>query len=206
MLIKRKVYEIPSERLHTAILIDVIDEGMRDFGHYGSKDCVKLVFGIGDETSTTGQALEVSVSCSKTLGKKSRLLAFVQVLSGSQTVPDEVTPEDYIGANCRLLIQHKHTQDGRTFANVAGISPPEMGAPKLTIPSGFRRSIAVPTPAPAPEVIPRKPHQSVPAPTASRDADLKANIARVRANGRTPFSAGSNGPAEEEGDAQVPLQ
>lgn len=208
-IVKRKIYQVPSEGPHSAILIDVTDEGICDFG-YGPKDCLKLVFGIGDEEGPNGEALQVSVICGKFTSRKAKLYPFLKVFCGGRDIPDQIDPAEFIGTNCRVNIEHNVKQDGRVFANIKGVFAPLPGSPKLAIPASYRAarrdeppptakpvataSIPAAQPVPDPDVTTKKPVHSA----STSDAELHANIARVTAKGRgSAFVAGSSAPAEE---------
>jgi hypothetical protein len=218
-VVMRKVYQLPSEGPHSAILIDVIDEGIRDFG-YGPKDCLKLVFGIGDETGENNEPLTVSTICGKFNSPKATLFPFLKLFYAGRDIPDVIDVGEFIGINCRLNIVHSVKKDGRTFANIKGVFAPLPGAPKLLIPASYKcmvprdepsaavktgATVSVPVvaqPAPVPDVTAKKPVQSA----STSDEELKANIAGFRAKSKTAFTTATGTTASaEEADPRMPF-
>lgn len=118
IIVKDKVYEQMTEGLHSVTITEVKDLGVVDT-QYGSKDRARIVFtALDQKDSKTGDPINVFMTVTKSLHKKSALAK--TLLQLGVTAGEEFDLDDLIGTKCSIVVEHKES-DGKTYANVQTI-------------------------------------------------------------------------------------
>jgi len=124
---KRKTdFEIPSEGLHAAVIVDVIDLGtvvVNFKGQSKEQEHVRIIWRV-DEKDSQGRYKTTLSQLNRSLNEKSKLYAILRGLYGS--VPETVVLNKLVGQQAQLLIVHNTVGD-RTFANIAQVLKPKAG-------------------------------------------------------------------------------
>lgn len=124
--------ENPSEGLHSAVLVDVVDLGIQELNWQGKvshERMIQLRFQIGDTLTKgryAGERFIVSRRFTAKLGKKAGLRKFLEAWAG-RAISDEKVKEGFeldtlIGRGAQLMIVHS-VSDGNTYANIQNIMP-----------------------------------------------------------------------------------
>ena len=113
------------EKAATAIAEGEFDAevtGVRDMeGQHGPMVRVEFTLSTDDEWDER----RVSGLASKKLSEDTKLGRWVAaILSRMPGVGEEVTAEDLLHMHCRVVVGHKTSPDGKTFANVADVLAP----------------------------------------------------------------------------------
>jgi hypothetical protein len=120
LVIKDKVFEQMTEGLHNVIITEVKDLGLQET-QFGTKDRARIVFQAQDQKdSKTGEAINVFMTCTKSLHSKSalgKLLNTLKVPAGA-----EFDLNDLTGIKCQVVVQHKESE-GKTYANIVSVLP-----------------------------------------------------------------------------------
>jgi hypothetical protein len=133
---KQKLFEIPNEGEHLAVLADVVDLGEVET-NYGRKDQLQLRW-LVDQRGADGKPLLVRQRPhSKSLHEKSTLRKDVKRILG-QEPGDPFDVESMLGMNAILEIEH-YTREEKTYANIVAIRRPTNGDQTLKIPDDFKR-------------------------------------------------------------------
>lgn len=121
-------YIPPSEGLHQAVMVDVVDLGVLETP-WGDKHKCTLVFET-DELDPEGVPLRVSKRYTLSLSEKSNLRQDLERWRGKAFEPKELKKgfdlESLLGLNATVYVAHRLT-DERLFANIQTILPPAKG-------------------------------------------------------------------------------
>lgn len=131
---EKKEYTPAPEGVVQAVCCDVIDLGIMD-GMFGPKHAVEFRWQI-DAAMDTGKPYLVAKRLTLSLHEKSGLRKDLEAWLGRKMTEAERAGfdlEQMVEENCQLLIVHKHTEDGRTFANVGAIMPLGKGQQRLAV-------------------------------------------------------------------------
>jgi hypothetical protein len=128
-------FEIPSEGVHQAVLVDVIALGEVETG-YGPKQKLRFRW-LVDELGTFGKPLGVIASYNNTWHEKSSLRRDIKAMLGRDP-GEQFDLASLIGQNCRLVIKHAE-HEGKTYANIGAVLRLEAGITTMSIPEHFRR-------------------------------------------------------------------
>lgn len=131
--------------VHVARCIALIDLGTQEVNFQGDiklqhKALVKWeVLGVDDAdkplVDDEGRPLTISKRYTMSLSTKARLRADLAAWRGRDFTADELKAFDVsklLGAYCMLNVQHKDADGGKTYANVASITPLPRAVPKPT--------------------------------------------------------------------------
>ena len=130
LIAKVKSFEKPTEDLHLAEIKEVKDQGIVKSELYGDQPKVRISFLILDQKSSKGEDILVFSTFTNTLGKKSRLSAFLRQL-GIKTDGD-VDLYELEGMKVNVNIIY-NVSGGTTYANVESVSRVrKAGAPGAT--------------------------------------------------------------------------
>ena len=151
-------FELLSEGIHPAILADVVDLGERDTQN-GPKLKVQFVW-LTSEVDTEGRTKRAFETFNQSVHERSRLGQTVRKLGAVVPSSGFYDPEDLIGTQRNLVIQHNEAADGKVYANITAYLKPDGKSPKMSIPRDFERKgkaparTAVATPQAAPKPSP----------------------------------------------------
>jgi len=125
--------------MHSAVCCDVVDHGMVE-SQFGIKHKVSLVFLIA-ENMDNGKPFSVHRKYTASLNEKATLYNDLTSWRGKTFAKEELDAfdlEDLINVPCMLNVVHK-TEDGKTYANIASISPLPKGMEKMKVPGDYER-------------------------------------------------------------------
>lgn len=164
--------------LHNAVCCDVQDLGFEQ-SQFGPRHRMQIVWQLEAINPNTGKRFEVRRKYGATLNPKSDLFRDLSVWRGKPLTTEEAAKFDIdrlVGIPCQLQIMHKISDNGKTYANVQAVLPPNPVAPALR-PEGYVRQVPPPkpdtpgvpaAPAPAPAMtMPTAPPPAPPAPPAA---------------------------------------
>jgi hypothetical protein len=129
----KKKYEPPSEGVHTAVLVDVIDLGRRHK--------IRLVW-LLEELDSEGKPKRAFQTFTKTLHEKASLMKMLRQLGVHIPTSGSFTGDNLIARNAQLVIQHSESPQGKIYANVVAILKPAANTRKLDVPPDFVRESA----------------------------------------------------------------
>ena len=120
-----KNFEIPTEGVHDAELIEIKELGMVDTPN-GEREKVRFVYGL-DDTDSRGKPLLVFQTFNLTLHPQSRLSKTIYDLTGKDPEEgEEYELNDLLGTRSQLVLKHQRSEiNGKTYANVAAILRPQ---------------------------------------------------------------------------------
>ena len=126
-------FEKHPEGSHLMVCVDVINLGTKVQEDLQGKNPprlvprVALVFASGERDSTSGELLTVQTEFTVSMHEKSNLRPFLAAWRGkSYTDPEALAGaplEKLAGKPAFVTVEHKQSKQGRTFANIAAISP-----------------------------------------------------------------------------------
>ena len=126
-------FERHPEGSHLMVCVDVINLGTKVQEDLQGKKPprlvprVALVFASGERDSQTGDLLTVQTEFTVSMHDKSNLRPFLAAWRGKSYTDDEAmagAPLDKLAGKAALVtVEHKQSKQGRTFANIAAISP-----------------------------------------------------------------------------------
>lgn len=158
--------------LHNAVCCDVEDLGFEQ-SQYGQRHRLQIVWQLEALNPNTGKRFEVRRKYGATLNPKSDLYRDLSVWRGKPLTTEEAAKfdiEKLLGIPCQLQVMHKISDNGKTYANVQAVLPPNPAAPAMR-PDGYVRQAPRPqpetssTPAPAPAMtMPSTPAVAPPPP------------------------------------------
>lgn len=125
--------------MHSAVCADVVDHGMVE-GTYGVKHKVSLVFLI-DETMEDGKPFSVHRRYTASLNEKATLYRDLVSWRGKAFTAAELAAfdlENLICVPCMVNVVQEE-RDGKTYANVASISPLPKGMQPMKVPGDYVR-------------------------------------------------------------------
>jgi hypothetical protein len=126
--------ELPEEGQHMALCVGMIDLGTHiEAGFQGAPDRaarkVFMLFELVNEQKSDGCNHVVGVEYTASLNAKSKLVGMLQKVRGKNYgADDDVDVAAIVGKPCQVLIQHKKSAAGRTYARVGDVT----SAPKGT--------------------------------------------------------------------------
>ena len=126
--------------LFQMVCCDVIDKGTVDTA-YGPKRKVVIRW-ESQEVSDKGHRMTVQQMYTASLNEKARLRHDLESWRGVGFTGDELVKFDIerlIGANAMVNVVHRAGADGKTWANVASLSPLLKGLPKMSVSSDYVR-------------------------------------------------------------------
>ena len=133
-------YEAHPEGQTAALCVDCIDLGACVKSYKGQPPylahAVALVFQTGKKNST-GKLHEIMAEFTVSMGPKANLRKFLEDWRGKSYTEDQaragVPLHKLVGQPALLSVEHRTSQQGRTYANIKGIAPlpQEMVAPTL---------------------------------------------------------------------------
>ena len=160
-----KIYTPAPAGMHRAVCCDVIDLGLQ-LTAWGEQYRLRMVFEIDVVDPATGRRFTVSKSFRNTMHSKSRLRQDLESWRGRRFTEAEARAFDLdrlLNANATLNVLHNASADGRVFANIETILPPDTRVALLTVAHYTRRPAAIPLPRPA---------DQSPAPVSRVDPDM----------------------------------
>jgi hypothetical protein len=126
--------ELPEEGQHLAVCVGMIDLGTHiEPGFQGAPDrearkCF-ILFELINEQKEDGSAHVVGVEYTASLNSKSKLVGMLQKVRGkAYNDGEDVDVSAVVGKPCQVLINHKKSAAGRTYARVGDVT----SAPKGT--------------------------------------------------------------------------
>jgi hypothetical protein len=129
------------EGLHQAVCVDVEELGEEDT-QWGPKEKGRIVWQIAEVNPETGKRFIVSKKYTISLHEQSWLCRDLQNWRGkkyTQADKKNFDPEKLLGVNAQLQIIHNVLDDGRIFANVNAIVPPQRGVALLVVDGYIRK-------------------------------------------------------------------
>lgn len=131
------------EGVHQGVCIDVIDKGIVTSEWNGQKrEVPKVVIRWAiDALREDAQPFFVDQWYTASLSAKANLRQHLEMWRGKAFTTEELAGFDLealIGANCHLVVIHHH-KDGRTYANVKGVTPLGLAGTKMDIPADYVR-------------------------------------------------------------------
>lgn len=153
VIFKAKVYEVPSEGLHNARLVNVTDLGVAINRWNEEQNRLQFDFILDQKSQKTGKPLTVKYEINMTGSQKGHLLPLYRALTGlkNASIPAGFDFETLIGSYCQLLIEHNAKSDGAVFVDIKGAFTADPRALPLTVPANYvkvmdRESTAYPAP------------------------------------------------------------
>lgn len=116
--VSSKSYEIPPEGVHQAVVVDIVDLGMKETP-WGMKPKVRIVFEL-DKKKRDGKPFTAIKQFTAVLGEKANLDRFIAAIRGKALSADERVKfrlSSLVGLSCQLLLQHEE-KNGKRFANI----------------------------------------------------------------------------------------
>lgn len=126
---KRRASNPPPEGLYPAVCVDVVDDGEVDTG-FGPQHKITLVFEIDLENPEFEDRYRVYQRYTLSMHQKANLRKAIDGWRGKKFTDDQAYDfdiETLVGKNAQIQVIHNITEDGRVFANVAAIVPPQKG-------------------------------------------------------------------------------
>ena len=136
---EKQSFTPPSEGLHQAVCVDVVDLGMQQT-QWGEKHKCRIVWQI-EEITDAGNRQTLIKQYTISLNPKANLRKDLETWRGRKFTEAELAGfdlEELIGANCQIQVVHNPMDDGRIFANVQAIVPAGKGVTLLR-PEGYIR-------------------------------------------------------------------
>jgi hypothetical protein len=119
MIVEGKTFELPSEGVHEAAIVQIKDLGIVNSPKYGDKRKVQFKYECLDEQGSDGKPRSAIESFNATLGSGSRLGERVTSLIGRHP-GSRYDLSGLKGWRGQIVIQHTDS-NGRTYANVTGV-------------------------------------------------------------------------------------
>lgn len=118
-----------------AVCADVIDLGEKVETYPGTPErlvrkCV-IVWQTGERNEDTGKPYELTKEFTLSFNEKASLRKFLGLWRGKTYTDEEARAgaplHKLVGVNAMLLVEHKVSAKGRTYANIMSITPPPKG-------------------------------------------------------------------------------
>lgn len=111
--------------VHNAVCVDVINKGLMET-KFGKKTKLVIRWELDAEDEGTGKRYVIGEMYSVSLHEKANLRKMLETWRGRKFTADELRGwdiETLIGVPCQLVVAHKDTDDGNTYANVVSVVP-----------------------------------------------------------------------------------
>ena len=119
MIITEKVYELATEGIHSLQITKVEDLGLVE-GIHGAKEKVRIHILVTDQKAKDGEAVNVFINASKSIGEKATLGKFLRSLGFS--TKGQIDLDEMIGFKFQAVIEHNvSTANGKTYANIGSV-------------------------------------------------------------------------------------
>lgn len=131
---KSKDFKPAPEGLHNAVVVDVIDHGIKENPRFSPKHKVEIRWQIEEINPDNGKPFLAMRWYTLSLNAKATLRLHLEALRSKKFTSKELAGfdlEGVIGLGCQLQIVHKTTDDGRTFGNVQACVPLSKGMRRL---------------------------------------------------------------------------
>lgn len=162
---------------YSGVCVDVVDLGMVEStweNKLRSQHKIRLVFQV-EERMSDGRPFLVSERFTLSLSEKSKLRPLIEHWRGKAFTEAEVAAgyplESLIGVPGIITVTQRVSSQGKTFSNVAAVSPLMKGMVGMR-PTGYTRKSARETPAPT---------EPTPAPAVPQSLDFKQRVERLAA-------------------------
>lgn len=145
IIAKSIVIPPPPEGLFPAILVDVIDLGMKPgFKGKGEVQKIRLVWQLDEVNPETGKRYQIRSMYTLSIGKKANLSKHLEAMLGITFTDDQRENgwdvERAIGANCQIQVGHDVKDGGTVYANIRAIVLPAPNAEPLQVKDYIRES------------------------------------------------------------------
>jgi hypothetical protein len=118
MVITEKVYELATEGIHSLQVTKIEDLGLVE-GVHGAKEKVRIHILVTDQKTKDGEAVDVFITATKSIGEKATLGKFLRSLGISTT--GQVDLDELIGFKFQAVIEQNKAANGKTYANIGSI-------------------------------------------------------------------------------------
>ena len=128
------MFDPAPQGVHRAVCCDVIDLGEQDT-KFGRKHKVRIVWETEEENPSTRERYQVRSTYTLSLNEKSSLSRDLESWRGRKFTDEERRKgfdlSSLIGSNCQLQVIHNESSNGRTYANIQTVIPPQKGVDAL---------------------------------------------------------------------------
>lgn len=155
------------EGLHPAVCVDVTAPEEVET-QFGTKTKITIKWQTATRDEASGERYLVSARYTLSLNEKSYLRRDLETWRGRSFTREELyTPPGFdvlsiVGAPCQVMVKHKMSDQGLTFADVASVAPAAAGADPIAAEHYEREpwpdAAAPPTPTPAAAPFATSPH------------------------------------------------
>lgn len=125
-------FKLPPEGNHLAVCFALIDMGMQETS-FGSKHQVRMGWELCDELMDDGRPFSVWKNYTASLNEKANLRKDLERWRGRAFTDEELAGFDLkavVGVPCLVQVTHNESGNGKTYANVTGVSSLPKGIQK----------------------------------------------------------------------------